>query len=740
MDSSEPNDPAGAADTVLQGVTPSAYRELFRIRNFRYLTLATLSSTVGDWMGFFAIITLTATILEGNTALFAVSGVMAARVIPSLFLGPIAGVMVDRWDRKRVMMVTYPARAVVMVFIPFTDEVLTLLLATLVIEVMSSLFSPAKDAVLPALVQRRQLVMANQVNLLSTYGTLPVGALLNAGFVALALLVAPAGGFLAERPIALPIWVNAATYVVAALLLLPLDVPASVRVGTRPPSGFEDEQTVSAWQQLLEGFRFIAGQPIIRALIVGVMVAFACAGVVISVGEFFARILNGGPSGFGVLVGLVGLGLVVGLAIAAPLSQRLEPERLFAPGIGLAGSALLVTALMPSLAWAALPALAMGCGAGIAFIVGYTILQQRSSDAIRGRTFAAFNSGVRAALFGASVAVPFLVGLIGREERLIVVDDGDIEVLYPYAIGGIRASLLLAGALCLVGAMLTGRALHRALTETPEPALPLEGATPTLVRHGAFVVFEGGDGAGKSTQIRLLRSVVERTGRDAIVTREPGGTPIGEGVREVLLSRSSDAMGDRAEALLYAAARAQHVDEVIRPALEKGAVVLCDRYVDSSIVYQGRGRQLGQRAVADLNAWATGGLQPDLVVLLDVDPTEGLRRATERGVAPDRLEAAGVEFHRAVAEAYRRLAEADPARYLVLDASRPVEQIHREVRRAVLTLLDDLDDDDPASDPPPPAPDLTLPLPAENGAAVEPTRPLPARPVSTEDEEPEVRR
>jgi dTMP kinase len=733
MDASDPSDPAGAADTVLRGVTPSAYGELLRVRNFRYLTLATLSSTVGDWMGFFAIITLTATILEGSSALFAVSGVMAARVVPSLFLGPMAGVMVDRWDRKRVMIVTDIARGAVMALIPFTDEIMTLVLATLVIEVMSSLFAPAKDAVLPALVQRRQLVLANQVNLLSTYGTLPVGALLNAAFVGLALLVAPAGSFLAERPIALPIWVNAATYFVSALLLLPLDVPATVRRGTPRSTAFEDEHPPSAWQQLLEGFRFIAGQPVIRALILGVMVAFAAAGVVISVGEFFARILNGGPSGFGVLVGLVGVGLVIGLALAAPLSQRLEPERLFAPGIGTAGGALLIIALMPSLAWVAVPALAMGTGAGIAFIVGYTILQQRSSDAIRGRTFAAFNSGVRAALFGATIAVPFLVGLIGREERRIVVDDGEVEFLYPYAIGGIRASLLLAGALCLVGAVMTGRALHRGLTEEPEPALPLAGETPELVRHGAFVVFEGGDGAGKSTQIRLLRSVVERAGRDAVVTREPGGTPIGEGVREVLLSRSSDAMSDRAEALLYAAARAQHVDEVIRPALEKGAVVLCDRYVDSSIVYQGQGRRLGQRAVADLNAWATGGLRPDLVVLLDVDPDEGLRRASEHGSAPDRLEAAGADFHRAVASAYRRLAEADPEHYLVLDASRPVEQVHREVREAVLGLLDDLAEGDPATEPPTTeGPDLTLPLPAADAADL-------TRPIATEDDGPEVR-
>ncbi|MEX1177122.1 MAG: dTMP kinase [Nitriliruptor sp.] len=678
MDASGTGD-APAGGPVLGGVTPRAYLGLLHNRGFRNLTLATLSSAVGDWMGFFAIITLTADILgPGNAALFAVSGVMMARVVPSLLLGTVAGVLVDRWDRKHVLIATDLGRGLVMVLVPFTNEVLTLVLATLVIEVMSSLFAPAKDAVFPSLVERSELVLANQINLLSTYGTLPVGALLNAGLVALALTVAPEGSFLADRPIALPIWVNAFSYWISAPLLARLEVPPSARKGTMLATGDGDDPP-GPWEQLLEGFRFIGRQPVIRALIVGVMVAFAAAGVVISVGEFFARVLNAGQSGFGILVGLVGVGLIGGLVLAAPLSERIQPERLFAPGIGTAGVSLLVIAPMPSLAWAALPALTMGLGAGVAFIVGYTVLQQRSGDEIRGRTFAAFNSGVRVALFGATVAVPLFVGAIGRERP-----DPDTG-LYPYAFGGIRISILLAGALALAGGVLAGRALQRALTS--EPGLPLEPSPEPLARHGVFVVFEGGDGSGKSTQIRLLRSAVERVGRDVVVTREPGGTDIGEGIREVLLSHASDGMSDRTEALLYAAARAQHVDEIIRPALERGSVVLCDRYVDSSIVYQGAGRGLGERSVADLNAWATGELRPDLVVLLDVDADEGLRRVSDGGAPPDRLEAAGLDFHRSVAAAYRRVAGRDPDRYLVLDATRPVERLHHEVRTRVLAML-----------------------------------------------------
>jgi dTMP kinase len=673
------DDPGATATAggVLQGATPRAYLGLLRNRQFRNLTLATFSSAMGDWIGFLAIITLTERILgPTRAAAFAVSGVMVARVLPSLLLGPIAGVFVDRWDRKRVLIATDLGRGAIMALIPFTDEVLTLVLATLLIEALSAMFAPAKDAVFPTLIRERELVLANQVNLITTYGTLPLGAVVYAGLVALAPSLAPEGSLLEARPEALAIWFNALSFWVSAPLLAGLKLRGDVRTATRTA----DPDAPGAWAQMKEGFSFIAGHRVIRALILGVMIAFASAGVVITVGQFFANILNSGPPGFGILVGLVGVGLVAGVALAAPLTQRVRPERLFAPGIGVAGGALTVTALMPSLPWAAAPAFVMGTGAGVSFIIGYTVLQQRSSDAIRGRTFAAFNSGVRVALFGSTIAVPAMIGVLGRESA--------VDGVYPYAIGGIRISLLVAGGLSLLGAVFAGRALHKALVEAPTEDLRLGDVVVPAVRHGLLIVFEGGDGSGKSTQIRLLRAAIERAGWDATVTREPGGTAIGEAVRELLLARSSDGMSDRTEALLYAAARAQHVQEVIRPALEKGTVVLCDRYTDSSVVYQGAARGLGEGHVAELNAWATGGLAPDLVVLLDVDPAEGLRRVEDQA-EPDRLEGAGLDFHRVVADAYRRRAEEQPSRYLVLDASRPVEELHRIVREEVLIRLED---------------------------------------------------
>ena len=185
-----------------------------------------------------------------------------------------------------------------------------------------------------------------------------------------------------------------------------------------------------------------------------------------------------------------------------------------------------------------------------------------------------------------------------------------------------------------------------------------------------FIAFEGGDGAGKTTQIELLRGRLIEAGYDVLVTREPGGTPLGASIREVLLHGGD--VAPRAEALLFAADRAHHVATVVRPALARGAVVLQDRYLDSSVAYQGAGRELDPAEIKRLSLWATEGLLPDLTVLLDVSPETGRER---RGELHDRLEAEHDDFHARVREHYLQLAAADAGRYLVVDAGLPPQEI-----------------------------------------------------------------
>ncbi|ANJ27814.1 dTMP kinase [Agromyces aureus] len=204
--------------------------------------------------------------------------------------------------------------------------------------------------------------------------------------------------------------------------------------------------------------------------------------------------------------------------------------------------------------------------------------------------------------------------------------------------------------------------------------------------RGVFITLEGGDGTGKTTQSELLAAWLGEQGRQVVRTREPGGTDVGVEVREIVLHHRGD-IAPRAEALLYAADRAHHVATLVRPALERGDVVIQDRYIDSSVAYQGAGRVLDPEAVRGLSEWATDGLQPDLTVLLDLDAASARARLDRARTRYDRLEAEASEFHDRVRAAFLALADREPDRFLVLDASAPVDEIQALIRARVSSLV-----------------------------------------------------
>jgi dTMP kinase len=209
----------------------------------------------------------------------------------------------------------------------------------------------------------------------------------------------------------------------------------------------------------------------------------------------------------------------------------------------------------------------------------------------------------------------------------------------------------------------------------------------TIQNPGLFIAFEGGDGAGKSTQAARLAEALESRGLQVLRTREPGGTPIGEKLRSLVLDHGHGHIDAHTEALIFAASRAAHASQVIRPALERGDIVLTDRYIDSSVAYQGAGRDLGTEAVRTLNEWATEDLLPDLTVLLDVDPADGRRRRTAGDAAEDRLESEADEFHALIREAFLQLAAARPEAYLVLPAHLAVGELAARILARVDALL-----------------------------------------------------
>ena len=200
---------------------------------------------------------------------------------------------------------------------------------------------------------------------------------------------------------------------------------------------------------------------------------------------------------------------------------------------------------------------------------------------------------------------------------------------------------------------------------------------------GIFIVFEGGEGSGKSTQAALLATAVTAAGRTPLSTREPGGSPRAEDIRKLILGAESVDLDPRTEAMLFAAARGDHAHHTIRPALERGEVVISDRYIDSSVAYQGIARGLGVEQIRGMSEWATQALVPNLTVVLDVDPEVGLARAND----PNRLEAEPLRFHRAVRQAFLDFAQNDPARYLVVSAERPPEELHKELWTRIAPLV-----------------------------------------------------
>jgi dTMP kinase len=302
-------------------------------------------------------------------------------------------------------------------------------------------------------------------------------------------------------------------------------------------------------------------------------------------------------------------------------------------------------------------------------------------DDVRGRTFAFVQLSVQLTLIGVLAASPFIAGSIGTYSFKL---SDTITITY----NGAAAAMLLGGLIALGVGLVTYRALDDrrgvSLVRDLIDALRGEPAIDLDTRHGLFIAFEGGEGAGKSTQATLLASWLRQRGHDVVLTHEPGATPIGTALRSLLLDHREDHPSPRAEALLYAADRAQHVDTVVRPALGRGADVITDRYLDSSIAYQAAGRELAADEVARLSSWATHGLRPDLTVLLDVAPSTGLSRFES---APDRLESESLAFHERVRAAFQALAGVAPDRYLVLDASLAVDELHAKIRERLEPVL-----------------------------------------------------
>ncbi len=631
-------------------------------RGFRRLALALALSSFGDWLGFLATTALATQLVEGfNAQSFAVGGVLAFRLLPSLLLAPLVGVIADRFDRRLTMTVSDVLRCALFLSMPLVGTLTWLLVATALVEIVSLVWIPAKEASVPHLAKER-LESANQISLFVTYGTAPIAAVV---FGVLAAL-APVTG---ESAASIALYVNAGTFLFAAGQIFRLrEIPTRAEV-----QGHLDAPSIVS--SVREGLQFARSSDLVRGLLVGLIGAMAATGVVVGNGKLFAEtILRGDEATFALLFGSVFVGIALGVAIGPRLTRGMSRRRVFGPAIVGAGFSLLFMSVVPVLALVVLATTVLGAFAGLAYVTGLTLLGAEVDDAVRGRTFGLVSSLMRISLLAAVTVSPALAGVIGRHRV------GRMEL------NGVAIALALGGLLAVVVGIMSFRTLNDRV------GVPFRSDLIALVRRGLaagpsypglFVVFEGGEGAGKSTQVQRLARLIEAQGRAVVITREPGATPVGKQIRALLLDPGTR-LSPRAEALLYAADRAQHVATVVQPALDRGAVVLSDRYVDSSLAYQGAGRELELDEVAGLSRWATQGLRPDLTILLDIDPAIGLARATG---SPDRIEAESLDFHKAVRRGFLALAAADPDRYLVVNALQSPDEVYAALTPRVVALL-----------------------------------------------------
>ncbi|THV28100.1 dTMP kinase [Glycomyces paridis] len=658
------------------------------MRPFRRLWTVLGLASFGDWLALFATAGFAQSLFDDPAAKGAAfSATIVLRLLPSLVLGPVAGVFADRFDRRKTMAACDTARFLLIASVPtvylVTDStavtVTWLAVAQLCIEGAVLIWSPAKEAAVPNLLPPEKYEAANQLSLATTYGIAPPLA-----FAVLAVLERGSGvwanlGPWAE-PMVLALYLTAAMFGILAVTVYFFIPQISGRYGETAA------KTSSVWHDFVEGWSYLRTSERVRGLILGMLGAFSGAGILIGVGTVYASTLGAGDAAFYTLAVFLFLGLGAGIAFGPKLIGELSRLRWFGMSIVLAGAGLAVDAVAPHMAFSIIGSVVIGLGAGMAFLAGITLLQRETEDEIRGRMFAFIAVSARVILMLAMTVSAPLAGW--QAARQLDLGFTEVEVS--------MSRILLFVAAALVAWL--GVTAFKSMDDKPGvPVLadlwsslrgrPLTAAVITP-SSGYFVVFEGGEGAGKSTQAVKLSAWLKLRGYEAVLTREPGATDIGMRIRTLLLDSSAEgAPSPRAEALLFAADRAQHVDKVIRPALGRGAVVVSDRYTDSSVAYQGAGRELGRADIAWVSAWATGGLKPDLTVLLDVDPAAGLHRAKAGGDG-DRLEQEELRYHERVRAAFLELAAADPRRYLVVPAGGTPDEIAAAVREAVAERLD----------------------------------------------------
>ncbi|MGH8973899.1 MAG: MFS transporter [Acidimicrobiia bacterium] len=449
--------PSGADTRKL----PPSPRRVFGSSAYMRLWMAQVVSSLGDWIGLVAIIALAARVSGGSEA--AIGLVMAARMLPGFFLAPVGGVLVDRWDRRRTMVFCDLGRAALIALLPFVDTLAGLFFASFLLEILTLLWSPAKDASVPNLVPPDKLATANSLSLAAAYGTFPIGSLVFASMAGLASFL---GRFEALAALkvdreSLALWVDSFTFLASALLITTLSLPRKER---RPGERVDWSRT---WRDLIEGVRFVSTHGVVRSVILAMGVGLMGCGAVVPLGPIYAsQVLGADPSSFGLLMTGLGFGAAIGVLSLSALARRLPSEPVFVGAVVATGLGLILTSSVSTLTPAVFLVGLFGMGAGVAYVSGFTIIQERVSDELRGRTFATLYTIIRFCLLLSLAFSPWLAGALNSISGALF-DDRVIDVGIRVAVPGVRLTLWLGGVITMAVALLVSRDMIRARSREP---------------------------------------------------------------------------------------------------------------------------------------------------------------------------------------------------------------------------------------------------------------------------------
>ncbi|MFF6913895.1 dTMP kinase [Streptomyces sp. NPDC012466] len=694
-------------DALVADSRERAVRALLRRPQLKRLWSAQLVGGVGDTLALLVLVVLAlqAAVAEGSFGggyrgvAFAVATVFGVRILATLLfgavlLGPLTALTSQDGplDRRWTMVGADGLRAALLIVAPLwidwtpEDALAVLLVTAFVTGIAERFWTVCRESAAPALLPAPPPEGAT-VRPLPDHMDALRRLSLRTGFVAIplaavALVVASlfnnllgAGiDWFGQHQAALASYVAAGLFAASLSVLTFLELPGTRTPRARSPlEGLRRPKTGTGTDKGRTG-----AMPLLVLACAAVAAAVSAA---VAVAVLHAKDLGGGPVLYGLFVAALTGGVVVGIRTAPALMPALSRRRLLALTIAFTGVALLAAGLVPDVTTVLLILALAGVGAGMSANIGHTLLDQETEEYRRPRTTEHLHAVVRVCVALGAVIAPLVAAAIGPHR----LESGK----FVFAHGGAAFMLMLAGALLLpVAALVLAKVDDRSgvplRQDLKDALLGGDDPEPGTAASGFFIALEGGDGAGKSTQAEALAEWIRGKGHEVVLTREPGATPVGKRLRSILLDVSSAGLSHRAEALLYAADRAEHIDTVVRPALERGAVVISDRYIDSSVAYQGAGRDLSPTEIARINRWATNGLVPHLTVLLDVAPETARERFTE---APDRLESEPAEFHARVRAGFLTLAAADAGRYLVVDAGQEPEAVTTVIRHRLDQVL-----------------------------------------------------